>query len=118
VDQSSYWRSRHHDKPGGCPEYLAADYAFVGPAEEDIQGFMQMIVGQVSDKKILFGKYNSDFPCKRLSSAIDYAKYYQNGGIAGFETHKGCSSSCVYCIEANSRVSFKRPKDVLLEIKT
>ena len=103
--------------PEGVLKYLDADYAFIGPAEEDMQAFMRMILSPDSDKNIYYGKYSSDFPCKRLSSAIDYAKYYQNGGIAGFETHKGCSSSCVYCLEANSRVSFKRPEDVLREIK-
>jgi tRNA A37 methylthiotransferase MiaB len=104
--------------PEGILDYLDADYAFVGPVEEDIQGFLKTIQSRVSDKKIHFGKCSSDFPCKRLYSDIDYAKYYQNGGIAGFETHKGCSSSCVYCIEANSRVSFKRPEDVLRELKS
>ncbi|RPI37683.1 MAG: radical SAM protein [Nitrospiraceae bacterium] len=103
--------------PEGVLAYLDADYAFVGPAEEDIQGFFEMMLNQASDKKIHFGKYISDFSCKRLISSIDYRKYYQNGGIAGFETHKGCSSSCVYCIEANSRVAFKRPEDVLREIR-
>jgi len=30
--------------------------------------------------------------------------------LGGFETHKGCSSSCVYCLESNMPVSFKRLK--------
>ena len=35
----------------------------------------------------------------------------------GFETHKGCSSSCAFCLEANSRVAFRNPSDVIMEIK-
>ncbi|MDH4230590.1 MAG: cobalamin-dependent protein [Nitrospirota bacterium] len=103
--------------PEGVLEYLDADYAFVGPAEDDIPGFMKMILKQVPVERIYYGKARSDYSCKRVSSAVDYAKYYQNSGLAGFETHKGCSSSCVYCIEANSRVSFRNPGDVLREIR-
>ncbi|MBA4371270.1 MAG: hypothetical protein C0402_00230 [Thermodesulfovibrio sp.] len=37
-------------------------------------------------------------------------------GIAGFLTHQGCSSSCIYCSEADTRVSFRRIPDVISEI--
>jgi hypothetical protein len=68
-------------------------------------------------EKIYYGHCKSDFTCPRRSASIDYDKYYKNGGIAGFETHKGCSSSCIYCLEANSRVAFKRPEDIIRELR-
>ena len=52
-----------------------------------------------------------------MAMTKDYKKYVDSGGVLGFETHKGCSSSCVYCLEANSKVVFKRPEDVVEEIK-
>ena len=103
--------------PQGVLEFLDADYAFVGPAENDIHAFMMKIKNSLPVEKIYRGHYKPDFTCPRLTSSIDYEKYYQNGGIAGFETHKGCSSSCVYCTEANSNVVFKRPENIVREIK-
>jgi tRNA A37 methylthiotransferase MiaB len=102
--------------PQGVLDYLWADYAFVGPAEEELPGFLNMIRNSHPAEKIYYGHCKPDFACPRRSSSIEYDKYYKSGGIAGFETHKGCSSSCVYCLEANSRVAFKRPGDIIQEI--
>ena len=103
--------------PQAVLDYLEADYAFVGPAEEELPGFLMKIGNSLPTEKIYYGHCKPGFKCPRQSSSIDYDKYYKNGGIAGFETHKGCSSSCVYCLEANSRVAFKRPEDVIQEIR-
>jgi len=53
----------------------------------------------------------------RKWSDIDYKKCSELEGVASFETHKGCSSSCVYCPEANTPVAFKEITDVINEIK-
>jgi hypothetical protein len=103
--------------PQAVLEYLDADYAFVGPAEEDLHGCLMKLGNSLPAERIYYGRCKPGFPCQRRSSSIDYEKYYKNGGIAGFETHKGCSSSCVYCLEANSNVVFKRPEDIVREIK-
>jgi tRNA A37 methylthiotransferase MiaB len=103
--------------PQSVLDYLKADYAFVGPAEEDLHGFLMKIGNSLQTEKIYYGHCKPDFSCPRRSSSIDYDTYYQAGGIAGFETHKGCSSSCVYCLEANSRVAFRRPDDIIREIR-
>jgi tRNA A37 methylthiotransferase MiaB len=103
--------------PKAVLDYLEADYAFVGPAEEELSGFLMKIGNFVPAGEIYYGHCKSDFACPRKSSSTDYDKYYKNGGIAGFETHKGCSSSCVYCLEANSRVAFKKPEDIIQEIR-
>jgi hypothetical protein len=103
--------------PAGVLGYLNADYAFVGPAEEGILDSMDKINNSVPAERIFFGTCKPGLSRKRASSQIDYERYYSNGGIAGFETHKGCSSSCGYCLEANSRVVFRNTEEVLNEIK-
>jgi hypothetical protein len=101
--------------PEGILEYLAADFAIAGPAENTIHE----VLGTLPDpeaNKIYYGRYTGASSLHR-ACRTDYRKYYENGGVAGFETHKGCSSSCAYCLEANSRVMFKNPSDVIAEIK-
>ncbi len=103
--------------PGGILEYLNADFAMTGPAESKINEVLNKVQSPENKKKIYYGNYISGIHCPRRPFKIDYKKYYDAGGIAGFETHKGCSSSCIYCLEANSKVSFKSIKDVIAEIK-
>ena len=103
--------------PKGILEYLNADCAIVGPAEDTIHEVLKNLQGSDHRQKLYHGKYKGT-PCPRKPLKIDYKKYSDAGGLIGFETHKGCSSSCVYCLEANSRVSFKNIPDVLEEIKS
>jgi radical SAM superfamily enzyme YgiQ (UPF0313 family) len=102
--------------PEAICDYLGADFAVAGPGEgvlnEVIHGSLLL-----SNKKILTRQYSYEISCQRRSVGIDYKKYVEHGGIAGFETHKGCSSSCVYCIEAGTKVSFRKIPEVISEIK-
>jgi radical SAM superfamily enzyme YgiQ (UPF0313 family) len=97
--------------------YLQADYAIAGPAEERINNLLEMIGTGRDPDKVLYREYRHDLSCPRNTAGIDYKRYYEHGGTAGFETHKGCSSSCVYCLEANTNVSFRRSEDVIAEIR-
>lgn len=103
--------------PEGILEYLGADYGVAGPAEGTISDVLTALLHSGPLPKISRGYYHPYGSCPRHREGIDYAAYSKAGGIAGFETHKGCSSSCVYCIEANSPVAFKRPEDVVEEIR-
>jgi hypothetical protein len=104
--------------PEGVLEYLGADYAVAGPAEGCINELLADISrGDNMDERIRYRKYRYDISCPRRWAGIDYGKYFEHGGIAGFDTHKGCSSSCVYCIEANTRVSFKSIPGVIGEVR-
>ena len=98
-------------------EYLGADYAVAGPAESVINEVLSSLQKGESAPRIVRGYYMPYSCSLRCSAEIDYQRYYQEGGIAGFETHKGCSSSCVYCIEANTPVAFKNPENVVQEIR-
>jgi hypothetical protein len=103
--------------PSGVVEYLDADCAVVGPAETTIHDVLADI--QTSGPaKVYRRKYGQTISCGRRPLTIDYEKYCRSGGVIGFETHKGCNSSCVYCLEANSRVSFKHAAEVLEEIRS
>ena len=101
----------------GLLEYLGADYGIVGPAEDVINGVLWQLQRGVKTERIIRGYYQPYSPSPRCTEGIDYRRYYQEGGIAGFETHKGCSSSCVYCIEACTPVAFKNPQNIVQEIK-
>jgi len=103
--------------PEGVLDYLDADYAVVGPADDVVNDLLEEFSGGGEPAKIWRRKYRYDIACPRRRQVIDYGAYFSHGGIAGFETHKGCGSSCVYCLEANSYVSFKAISDVILEIR-
>jgi tRNA A37 methylthiotransferase MiaB len=103
--------------PEGILEYIGTDSAIVGPAEEKIHGLVNTIRNPGVSNKIIQGTFHNDVYCPRSSEKTDYQKYISNDGIAGFETHKGCSSSCVYCTEANTRVAFKKVDDIINEIR-
>jgi len=103
--------------PQGILEYLNADYAVSGPGEDIIYELLDKIRTAENVGQVHYRKYTYDISCPRRPGKIDYRKYYELGGVGGFETHKGCGSSCVYCLEANTRVSFKSIPDVIAEIK-
>lgn len=103
--------------PEGILEYLDADCAIAGPGENTIHTVLEKIGSSDFAQRIFQGKYTGGLSCLRRPLRIDYKKYSDSGGVIGFETHKGCSSSCVYCIEANSNVSFKDIRCVIEEIK-
>lgn len=103
--------------PEGVLEYLNADYAIEGPAEEIIHDILKKFSDGSLQGKVFQGIVSGRSLCPRQSRTIDYKKYLERGGVAGFETHKGCSSSCVYCLEANTPVFFKKIADVIGEMK-
>jgi radical SAM superfamily enzyme YgiQ (UPF0313 family) len=103
--------------PEGILDYLNADIAVAGPAEETVHDVLAAIRDARDGKRVYRGRYSGRGSCPRRPFRVDYGKYVEAGGIIGFETHKGCSSSCVFCLEANSRVSFKPVENIVGEIK-
>ncbi len=102
--------------PEGILEYLNPDFIISGPGEKDFPYILSQLNNSLKNR-IFYATCKGRTRVERLFSAIDYKKYIEMGGVAGFETHKGCSSSCCYCIEANTKVFFKNPDDVISEIK-
>lgn len=103
--------------PEGVLSWLGADYCIAGPAEEVIGTCIEAVMNEGNQQRIFHGSPAPGMHCHRISSGIDYRRYIENGGIAGIETHKGCSSSCVYCIEAHMPVVFKDTSDLIKEIR-
>ncbi len=103
--------------PDEVLDYLGADLAVEGPAESNLIGSIEQFLVQGNTQRIFRGSYSHQSGCLRKMSSSDYQKYFKRGGIAGFETHKGCSSSCAYCLEANTRVVLKNPEEVVNEIR-
>jgi radical SAM superfamily enzyme YgiQ (UPF0313 family) len=103
--------------PEGILDYLDADFAFVGHAEHSINHELEGAAAYGKGKKIIHCSNMVPDHCFRSFEKTDYNMYFKQNGIAGFETHRGCSSDCVYCVEAGSRVQFKEIGSVISEIQ-
>ncbi len=56
----------------------------------------------------------------RARSLVDNARYFREGGQAGFETKRGCNMGCVYCADPLSKgrhVRVRSPRLVVDELK-
>jgi Radical SAM superfamily/B12 binding domain len=102
--------------PPGILYFLGADIAIVGPGEQSLPLILND--EEILKKKgtIIRGRLPMSF-CPARGNTVSYGQYLERDGIAGFETHKGCTASCAYCIEAGSPVVFKRPADVVGELR-
>jgi len=52
--------------------------------------------------------------------AVNNRKYYQEGGMVGFETKRGCDQPCRYCadpVAKGRKVRVRSPKDVAFELE-
>lgn len=103
--------------PEGILEYLGADSAVCGPGEGVAVDVLTRVTSAAHIGGIYRRKHTHEVSCPRQSAGVDYQQYVSAGGIAGFETHKGCSSSCIYCTEADTRVSFRKLTEVISEIR-
>lgn len=100
----------------GILNFVGADIAVVGPGEETLSPLLKDAHLLKGNRKVIKGKLPSSF-CPSRTGVFDYSPYIKNDGIPGFETHKGCTSNCVYCIEAGTSVTFRKPDDVVSELK-
>lgn len=101
--------------PGGILRYLGADAAVVGPGERTLPALLRDARGLKGKGMVLEGEPPGRLRPER-AGIFDYPRYLGDEGVAGFETHKGCSSGCAYCMEARSRVSMREPEDVVHEL--
>lgn len=103
--------------PEGVRKYLGADYVFAGPADKEITDVLDSIRASDPVEELFRRKYRYNISCPRKFDADNYHRYFVRGGIAGFKTHEGCGSSCIYCLEANTPVSVRPISEVVAEIK-
>lgn len=103
--------------PEGVRAYLGADLAVRGPGEETMAEILAPEAPPYSSgPRIRQGRTPEAGFCAARGKELAYASYLAEDGIAGFETHKGCSSRCSYCIEAGSPVMLREPAAVVSEI--
>jgi len=102
--------------PAGILSFLAADLAIEGPGEKTLPALLKE--GAVLSKKgqVIQGEPPDSF-CPARGTLFSYQPYLKKDGLPGFETHKGCSSNCAYCIEAGRPVRFREPGDVVCELR-
>ena len=137
---------KHSDVPivlggvgfSGMPEavmrYFDVDIGIVGEGEESLPKLLQCLRtdGNFSSVPGLIYKTQSGYrrnPIEYLHlnnlslssrGAIDNLRYFTEGGMAGFETKRGCDQKCIYCLDPISKgrkIRMRQPKDVVDEIE-
>jgi len=107
--------------PEEIMRFIGADWGISGPGERALPRLLSRIeAGDPPANPILDGwrcAIDPDMPMTR-GVDIDYPRYIAAGGLAGFQTQKGCYGSCEYCGEANGTVLFRRAGRVLDEIES
>lgn len=105
--------------PARMLTFLDADWGILGPGEKALPAFLdQLQKNQLIRGHVLNGwQYgiDADLVIER-GTAIDYSQYIQGGGIAGFETQKGCLGRCPYCTEGGFPVLQRNPQRVIDEL--
>lgn len=102
--------------PEGIRNFVGADVAIVGPGEKTLPAILQDVRALKGTKRIVSGEGPESFRPRR-GVLFAYNEYLSRDGLAGFETHKGCSSNCPYCLEARSPVHYRHPDDVVGELR-
>lgn len=105
--------------PNEILEYLQADYGIIGPGEKSFPEFLELWQKGKIENKIFNGwNYGLDDSLINIrAKKVDYQQYLTNEGIIGFSTHTGCQNQCPYCIEAGTKVSFKKIANIIEEIE-
>ncbi len=100
-------------------EYLQADYGIIGPGEKIFPKFLKFWQTNQLTTNIINGwDYGIDENLIHLrGKKVNYQQYIANNGIVGFSTHTGCQNQCPYCIEANTKVTFKKIAYIIEEIE-
>jgi radical SAM superfamily enzyme YgiQ (UPF0313 family) len=119
--------------PTAALEYCGADYAIRGDGEIAIVRLADALLGRGSLAEVpgLVTRSNGDYRQNKLEpvdlsklelgarDTVDNLRYFREGGMVGFETKRGCASSCTYCadIPAKGRKSrLRRPEQVAREV--
>lgn len=108
--------------PAQVLEYTGADYGVAGPSDNALPALCREIEnapGGVPPPGSIFDGWKAGINpafIPRRAEKIDYRRYIENGGVAGFVTHYGCSHNCLYCIEAGTPVHLRDPGAVVTEI--
>ncbi|TXT60671.1 MAG: Radical SAM superfamily enzyme [Promethearchaeota archaeon] len=100
-------------------KYVGADYGIIGPAEKIFPYFLEQLKANKLTQTIYDGHLHGiDATLVHTrGTLVDYSKYMAHEGIIGFETHRGCSGICPYCMEARRKVEFRKIPHIITELK-
>jgi len=106
---------------GAALAYLGADYGILGPGERALPALIASLeAGAPPADPLLDGWAAGIDPALEVTQRgrdIDYPAYLAQGGLAGFETQKGCLGGCPYCPEAGGKILYRDPAAVVRELK-
>lgn len=102
--------------PEGILNFLGADMAVEGPGEETLPSLLNQADILKQKGMVVRGTPPKSF-CPERRGVLSCKDYLEKGGLPGFETHKGCSSACAYCMEAGTQRSFRKTQDVVCELQ-
>ncbi|MEJ2323312.1 MAG: cobalamin-dependent protein [Nitrospirota bacterium] len=103
--------------PEAILDYVGADVAVCGDGESALAPILREPHALSPFKgRVVVGSPSAPSALTRREKDFDYAAYVAEGGVHGFETHRGCSSSCAYCMEAKRPVAFREPREVVAEL--
>ena len=120
--------------PEAIMRYLDVDFGIVGEGEAALLKFLQCLRtdGNLSHVPGLVYKTPKGYrrnPVEYLDlnkislksrDAIDNLRYFTEGGMAGFETKRGCNQGCAYCLDPVSKgrkIRLRTPTDVADELE-
>ena len=120
--------------PEAIMRYLDVDFGIVGEGEAALPEFLQCLraEGDLSGVPGLVYKTPERYrhnpieyiDLNKISLAsrgtIDNFRYFIEGGMAGFETKRGCNQRCAYCLDPVSKgrkIRMRTPMDVADELE-
>jgi len=105
--------------PNEILEYLQADFGIIGPGDIILPKFLDLWQKDKITTKIFDGWRDGidNTLVHKRGAKINYQQYISNEGIVGFSTHVGCLNQCPYCVEANTRLSYKKIENIIDELE-
>jgi radical SAM superfamily enzyme YgiQ (UPF0313 family) len=109
--------------PEAVMQFCRPDYGIAGEGEQSFASLakaLQMRSAVEAVPNLLYwdegnlrhnpAAYDSLDDLPRTRSLADNARYFREGGQAGFETKRGCDMKCVYCADPVSKGRHVRPR--------
>ena len=100
-------------------KYAGGDYGVCGYGEKAVLKLLKNIENSDADYDIIDG-YNTGIDERfghKKKIYFDHNAYFDKGGIAGFETQKGCNGMCSYCYEGRRKVIHREVKSIIEELR-
>lgn len=105
--------------PADVLSYIGADWGVAGPGERAIALLADRLAADPPEMGTVLDGWSLGFDPDMTvvrGRGIDYSRYIASGGLAGFQTQKGCLERCPYCAEGTGRHAIRTPGAVVGEI--